>query len=167
VLTGGIDGKTEESIDFKRMVHGIHAGQADKGGFRTKGLVVYGFGNTANDFSSVVFPGKLSDCATCHVGNSYQIAGPWLAPTASGILGSTINSGASTTDASDNLRISPTAAVCSSCHDNSVAQLHMQDASTGGTFSATQATLKTNVENCGFCHGDGHLFDVKTVHGVK
>ena len=56
MLTGGIDGKAEESIDFKRMVHGIHAGQADKGGFRTKGLVVYGFGGSVNDFSEVRYP---------------------------------------------------------------------------------------------------------------
>ena len=44
----------------------------------------------------------------------------------------------------------------------------MQDPSTGGNFSATESTLKaTVVENCAFCHGDGRLFDVKTVHGVK
>src|SRR5207237_4310761 len=79
VLTGGVDGKAEESIDFKRMIHGIHAGQADKGGFRTQGITVYGFGGSVNDFSDVVFPGKLNDCATCHVGNSYQVTGPCLA----------------------------------------------------------------------------------------
>ena len=44
----------------------------------------------------------------------------------------------------------------------------MQDASTGGNFSATQATLNTLVvENCTFCHGDGRVFDVKSVHGIK
>jgi len=168
VLTGGVDGKLEESIDFKRLIHGLHAGQADKGGFRGKGLTVYGFGGSVNDFSSVVFPARLQDCATCHVGNSYQIAGTWLEPTANGILGSTVSTGASTTDASDNLRISPTVAVCSSCHDGAVAKLHMEDAASGGTFAATQATLKASVaENCAFCHGEGRLFDVKTVHGVK
>ena len=150
------------------MIHGIHAGQADKGGFRNKGLTVYGFGGSVNDFASVVFPGKLKDCATCHVGNSYQVTGPWLAPTDNGILGSTISSATSMTDSADNLRISPTAAVCSSCHDGSVAKLHMQDPSSGGNLSATESTLKTMVvENCAFCHGDGRVFDVKTVHGVK
>jgi len=168
VLTGGVDGKLEEAIDFKTMVHGIHAGQADKGGFRTKGITVYGFGNSVNDFSDVVFPGRLGDCATCHIGNSYQVTGAWLAPTANGIGGTTISSGASAADDSDNLRISPTAAVCSSCHDGAVAKLHMQDPSSGGNFSATQATLSSSVvESCSFCHGDGRLFDVKTVHRVK
>jgi formate-dependent nitrite reductase cytochrome c552 subunit len=96
------------------------------------------------------------------------VAGIWNAPTANGILGTTFSSAASTTDAADNLRISPTAAVCSSCHDGAVARLHMQDPSSGGSFSATEATLKsTVVENCAFCHGDGRVFDVKTVHKVK
>ena len=168
VLTGGVDGKLEESIDFKTMIHGIHAGEAGNGGFRTKGITVYGFGGSVNDFSKVVFPGKLNDCANCHVGVSYQLAGIWTSPTANGILGNTINSATSWTDASDNLRISPTAAVCASCHDGAVAKLHMQDPGSGGNFSATQATLiGTVVEGCTICHGEGRVFDVKKVHGVK
>jgi OmcA/MtrC family decaheme c-type cytochrome len=168
VLTGGADGKLEEAIDFKVMIHGIHAGQADKGGFRTQGLTVYGFGGSVNDFSDIVFPGKLKDCTTCHVGTSYALTELWLTPTANGVLGTTTSTAASTTDATDNLRMSPTVAVCSSCHDNSVARLHMQDPSSGGSFSATQSTLNTLVvENCTFCHGDGRVFDVKTVHGIK
>lgn len=166
--SGAVDGKAEESIDMKTMIHGIHAGQSDKGGMRTKGLVVYGFGGSVNDFSDVVFPGKLNDCSNCHTGASYQITGIWTAPTANGILGSTINSGASTTDPADNLRISPTAAVCSSCHDNAVARLHMQDPGSGGSFSSTQAALNASAgEGCYICHGAGRVFDVKTVHGVK
>ena len=165
---GGTDGKAEEAIDFKRMIHAIHAGQSDKGGFRTKGIVVYGFGGSVNDFSEVVFPGKLSNCETCHTGTSYQLTGAWATPIASGILGSTISTGASSTDPTDNLRISPTAAVCSSCHDSDTAKTHMQDAFNGGNFSATQATLAAgSAENCTFCHGSGRLLDVKTVHGIK
>jgi len=163
-----IDGKAEESIDLKRMIHAIHAGQSGKGGFRTKGIVVYGFGNTANDFSNVVFPGKLSNCETCHTPSSYQLTGTWATPTASGILASTIGTGASTTDPTDNLRISPTAAVCSSCHDSDTAKAHMQDAFNGGVFSATQATINAGTgENCTFCHGPGRALDVKSVHGIK
>jgi OmcA/MtrC family decaheme c-type cytochrome len=165
---GGVDGKAEESVDFKSMIHGIHAGQAGKGGFRAKGLTVYGFGASVNDFSGVAFPGKLNDCSTCHVGNTYQLAGAWAAPTANGILGTTVASGASALDPTDNLRTSPTVAVCASCHDNAVARLHMQDPGSGGTFSATQANLNAGAgEGCTLCHGDGKVLDVKTVHGVK
>lgn len=167
VLTGGVDGKLEESIDFKTMIHAIHAGQASNGGFRTKGITVYGFGGSVNDFSKVVFPGKLNDCAACHAGTSYQLAGTWAAPTANGILGSTIGRGADPKDPTDNLRISPTAAVCSSCHDSASVKLHMQDTFPGGQFSATQAAIAAAPEACAFCHGAGKVLDVKTVHGVK
>jgi OmcA/MtrC family decaheme c-type cytochrome len=168
VLTGGTDGKLEESIDFKTMIHAIHAGQASKGGFRTTGITIYGFGGSVNDFSTVVFPGKLNNCTACHTASSYLLAGTWATPTASKILGTTVSSGASTTLSTDNLRISPTAAVCSSCHDSASANLHMRDAFNGGIFSATQATIAAAAEeNCSFCHGSGRVLDVKTVHGVK
>ena len=168
VLTGGTDGKLEESIDFKRMIHAIHAGQSDKGGFRTKGITIYGFGGSVNDFSTVVFPGKLNDCAMCHAGTSYQLTGIWAAPTASGILGSTISTGASATDPADNLRISPTAAVCSSCHDSAVTKTHMQDAFNAANFSVTQTAINASApEACSFCHGPGRVLDVKVVHGVQ
>lgn len=162
------DGKAEESIDFKTMIHGLHAGAKSHGGMREKGLVVYGFGGSVNDFSHVVFPGWLDDCSTCHVGNSYQLGGSWAAPSAAGIQGSTVASGASAADPADNLRISPTAAVCSSCHDSAVARLHMQDPANGGRFGATQAELATgNGEGCVLCHGAGRVFDVKIVHRTR
>lgn len=153
--TVALDGKNEESIDFKTMIHAIHAGESDKGGFRTKGITIYGFGGSVNDFSGVVFPGKLNDCSNCHAGTSYQLTGIWAAPAANGILGTT-------TSTTNNLRTSPTAAVCSSCHDSAVAKNHMQDPNMGGSFSVGQAT-----EHCILCHGVGSFLDVQTVHGVK
>ena len=168
VLTGGVDGKLEESIDFKRMIHAIHAGQADKGGFRTKGLVVYGFGGSVNDFSSVVFPGVLSNCNTCHVNNSYQLTGRWAAPKANGILGSTISTGASATDPADNVRITPTAAVCSSCHDSSATAAHIVNpfGFPGGSFTDTNGAAPE--EGCSpLCHGPGGVRDISVVHRVK
>ncbi len=162
------DGKNEESIDFKTMIHAIHAGESDKGGFRTKGITIYGFGGSVNDFSGVVFPGKLNNCANCHAGTSYQLTGIWASPTAGGILGNTISTGASTTDATDNLRISPTAAVCTSCHDDATTKIHIQDASVGGgTFSALQSTIAGSAEQCVLCHGPGQFVDVQVVHGVQ
>ncbi len=167
-LTGGTDGKLEESIDFKTMVHAIHAGQTSNGGFRTKGITVYGFGGSVNDYSKVVFPAKLNNCTACHTSSSYMLTGVWATPTASKILGTTTGSGASTTLSADNLRTSPTAAVCSSCHDGATAKIHMQDAFNGGLFSVTQAAIAAAPEeNCSFCHGSGKSFDVKTAHRVQ
>jgi OmcA/MtrC family decaheme c-type cytochrome len=159
------DGKTEESIDFKRMIHAIHAGQASNGGFRETGIVIYGFGGRANDFSKVVFPGKLNNCTACHTDTSYLLSGAWAQPSANGILGSAIDTGASATDPTDNVRISPIAAVCSSCHDSAVAKLHMEDPGSGGNFSVLSGTPVS--ESCALCHGVGRVLDVKTVHGVQ
>ena len=165
---GGVDGKLEESIDFKTMVHAIHAGQKSNGGTREKGIVIYGFGGSVHDFSKVVFPGELKDCSACHAGDSYRLTGNWTSPTASGILGNTISTAASATNPAVNLRISPTAAVCSSCHDSDGARLHMESPTGGANFSATQAQLDGALgEICSICHGLGKSYDVKTVHGVK
>ncbi|HYA37902.1 MAG TPA: OmcA/MtrC family decaheme c-type cytochrome [Candidatus Methylomirabilis sp.] len=187
LVTDTLDGKKEEAIDFKRMIHGIHAGAttlysgAAGHGFRTKGLVVWGYpgagsttppGCTAptylcqNDFSDTRFPGILNNCTTCHTSTSYQLTGIWDSPTTSGILASTIDSGPNLTDPSDDLNISPTAAACSSCHDDPAAQVHMTQVGSA-VFSATQATVNTNIETCSICHGPGNTADVKTVHGVK
>ena len=179
--TGTIDNKREESIDFKRMIHGIHSA-----GFRNTGLVVYGFFSapaTENpvDFSDVRFPGILSDCTTCHTNaadapayGTYELQGIWEAPTLSGILGSTVDHGASLTDQSDDLNISPIAAVCSSCHDGDLQKTHMR--SNGAVFSddgssSTQANILANTilgigESCPLCHGPGTLMDVKAAHNV-
>jgi OmcA/MtrC family decaheme c-type cytochrome len=185
--TLSLDGKAEEAIDFKRLIHGVHAAAktdytgAAAEGFRNKGLVIYGFNSSVNDFSHVRFPGILNDCLTCHVtptGNnrgSYELAGKWEVPTASGILGSTISTVPDLTgvyatqlaDQTDDLNITPTAAVCSSCHDSATAKSHMQ--LNGALFAATQAVINTGVtlEACAICHGPGRLADLKVVHGIQ
>jgi hypothetical protein len=83
------------------------------------------------------------------------------------VLGTSVASGVSPTDPADNLRHSPTAAVCSSCHDNDVAKAHMSDPVNGGSFSATQAAINAKTETCEMCHGVGSVLDVKTVHGAN
>jgi OmcA/MtrC family decaheme c-type cytochrome len=163
---GTLDNKKEESIDFKRMIHGIHAA-----GMRVNGLVVYGFFSapaTENpvDFRDVRFPGILNNCTACHTTSSYQLSGVWVSPTQSGILGSTIDHGASLTDPADDLNISPTAGACSSCHDDALSQTHMTQVG-GAAFAALESTINTNLETCSICHGPGNIADVKTVHGVK
>ncbi|MGZ8267382.1 MAG: multiheme c-type cytochrome, partial [Burkholderiales bacterium] len=168
VLTGGVDGKLEESIDFRTMIHAIHAGQTGKGGFRTKGITIYGFGGSVNDYSGVVFPGVLSNCTSCHTATSYLLSGAFGSPTASGLFGTTTSTAGSATDPADNLRTTATAAVCASCHDSDIARLHMQDAFNAGRFGVTQAQINAGTqEACTFCHGPGKALDVKTVHGVK
>ncbi len=147
-----LDGKKEESINFKTMIHGIHSA-----GFREKGIVIYGFGNTANDFSGVRFPGILNNCQTCHKPNTFTL------PLASGVLATTIDTGASRTDPNDDINVTPTAAACSACHDGSLAKTHMEQ--NGASFSMV-GDPGTYDETCAICHGPGRLADVAEVHHV-
>jgi OmcA/MtrC family decaheme c-type cytochrome len=185
-----LDGKKEESIDFKRMIHGIHAGAQvnylgePEHGFRSKGYVVFGYSGNPTDFSEVRFPeGVLNLCDTCHVDDTYTLedrsgdgGADWEQPTQDGILATTIDTApnavdqasfdAGLLDQADDLNISPTAAVCSACHDDGPALSHME-ATGAALFSDTQAMIDTNYEACEVCHGGGKDFDVEQVHGVE
>ena len=188
LLTGGIDGKNEEAIDFKRLIHGIHAAakQHYNGtpahGFREQGLVIYGFGGNANDFSDVRFPGVLSNCEACHLPDTYKLTdrsaaggANWEIPAQSGVQGSTISTiplavdaasvATGLADRSDDLKISPTAAVCSSCHDGLLPQTHMT--LNGALFGITQNAIVNNYETCAVCHGPGKIASVEYVHSPQ
>ncbi len=197
-----LDGKQEESVDFKRLIHGVHAAAAtnydgtEAHGFRAVGMVVYGYRGSEHDYSHLRFPGVLSKCDTCHleagesgaVYDTYVLAdhsadgGPnWHAPAQNGIIGSTVHSypsadpgispGTTVTldealaDQTDDLKHSPTAAVCSACHDGTLPVLHMQ--LTGNAlFGASVDAVAGNVELCAECHGSGKLWDVELVHSA-
>ena len=175
----------EASIDFKRLIHAIHGSSE-----RTNPLIVWGYPGAGNiiggadcsaapwscrhDFSDVRFPGIVRDCATCHTGSTYALSGNWELPTQSGILASTASilgdvlvSDPSIPDPSDDRNISPSTAVCSSCHDSDLALAHMNQIG-GATFSALQSAIDVGtLEQCAICHGPGTVADVKVVHGVK
>jgi OmcA/MtrC family decaheme c-type cytochrome len=139
-----------EPIDLKSMIHGIHGA-----GFREEALVIRG---DPFDTDVVHFPGEIADCHTCHVNDSFTL------PLGSNVLASTRDMGTVLSDPSDDLMITPTAAVCSSCHDTSLAQSHMEQ--NGADFSATEATIAAGVstETCTICHGEGRQADVQSVH---
>ncbi len=158
----------EESIDFKRMVHGIHAG-----GVRTNPLVIIGRNGSVNDFSRVRFPGELRDCLKCHtdVGGKGTFELPLKTS-----LGSTINTrsvlstpaanGYVDVDPSDDLKITPIAAVCSGCHDKAEVKSHM--VRMGASFGTLQSAINDGKvrERCAECHGPGKPKDVRRVHEV-
>ena len=58
---------TPESIDFKVMIHKIHRGRHLPSVGEGTPYVVYGFGNTAHDYSGVGFPRQIDRCDTCHL----------------------------------------------------------------------------------------------------
>jgi OmcA/MtrC family decaheme c-type cytochrome len=124
-----VDGKAEEAIDFKRMIHQIHSGAELE-----NGIVIYGFGSSVNDFSDVEFIGNRENCETCHLPGTYSTEA------ARARLASTIDTGADRADPTDDLNISQTAAVCSSCHDDDLAKNHM--VGFGASFMALESDIR-------------------------
>ncbi|NMH66660.1 OmcA/MtrC family decaheme c-type cytochrome [Shewanella salipaludis] len=152
-----LDGLKERSIDFKRLIHGIHGAAK-----RENDFIVYGFGNSVHNFGEVSFPGIISNCETCHVDEAYKL------PLAPGVLASTLDTGPLLADPSDDVNVSPSAAVCSSCHDSILAKAHMTQ-NGGASFDTSQADIDnfSVIETCQYCHGAGGIADVKTVHKIQ
>lgn len=155
--SGTADSRVEQAIDFKYMIHAIHAANT----------VVWGFGfpGTEHDFTDVAFPDpQLENCTACHIADTYYPLD------ADAVLGTTISSAGDIADPDDNVRITPTTAVCSACHvpdserDDSTsthaAKVHMEQ--NGGDFNLTPSESIT--ETCSICHGPGRLADIETVH---
>jgi len=136
------DGKKEETIDFKVLIHAIHGAAK-----RPEPFVVWGYGSTEHVFGpeEVTFPGILSRCDACHSDDSYTL------PLAPGVLGTTIDtapdaamradaSDEALNDPDDDLNVSPTAAVCSACHSAQVAKAHMEH--NGASFEVRQSQIE-------------------------
>ena len=132
-----LDNKTEESVDFKKLIHGIHGA-----GFSGQGPVIYGFGGTANDFRKAVFPGNdacrnnpsfclVNNCEICHNAGTYSAG---FAP-----ANGTTTSTATLADPSTYLRTTRTTATCSACHAQSLTVDHMLQ--NGGHFDLTQPQI--------------------------
>jgi OmcA/MtrC family decaheme c-type cytochrome len=152
------DGKREESIDFKTMIHAIHAPA-----IRENPLQIVGFGGFSThvyDETAVHYPGDLANCTTCHTEEGYTL------PLAAGVLGTTVDTGGDVQDPADDTVVSPTSAVCSSCHDDQTARAHMT--TNGGSFGTTQAAIDGGevIEQCSVCHGAGSEFDVAVEHDI-
>jgi OmcA/MtrC family decaheme c-type cytochrome len=149
------DGKREETIDFKQLIHGLHAS-----GFREKPMEVVGFGGFSIhvfDEEHVQFPGHLNNCENCHINDSYML------PLDDNVEATTIDTGADRADPADDIMVTPMTSVCSSCHDDDLSASHMIQ--NGGDFSATASGTAT-FETCAICHGEGGIADLKVVHGL-
>jgi OmcA/MtrC family decaheme c-type cytochrome len=152
------DGKDEESLDFKRMIHGIHAAAIRENALQIVGF--RGFTTYVYDEEEVQFPGDISNCLGCHTDDGYTL------PLPDGVLGTTIDTGSNHESPVDDTVITPVTAVCSSCHDGQTAAAHMQG--NGGSFSTSQAAIDSGevVETCDVCHGSGRDADVAVKHNV-
>jgi OmcA/MtrC family decaheme c-type cytochrome len=149
-------GADDQTIDFKRMIHAMHASGTIGAPFE-----VCGFGNRAHSFD-YVYPGRLNNCEGCHLADTYYPVD------AAQVLGTTIDVNDPATP-TDDLVFSPNASVCSACHIEPGDIVHME--LNGGDFSATKAAdgslVSSEVEQCAICHGPGRALDVKVVHEVE
>ena len=148
-------GPDDNSIDFKHMIHGIHAS-----GELGKPYEVCGFGNSVHIFD-FVYPGRLNNCEGCHLADTYY-------PVDSAeVFGTTfdVNDPAILTD--DRV-VSANVSICSACHFDELDTAHMRQ--NGGDFDATKAAdgvlISSQIETCDVCHGPGRTADVKEMHEV-
>lgn len=125
---GEHDGLFEESEDFKRLIHAVHASAA---GERMDPIQARG-----EYFAGGSWPGVLDNCNTCHVDDSFVLDG-----LPDGMIGSTALTGdwgndhltlgdTDIHDLSNHRKMSPIASVCTSCHDlgRGTQDLHRQEA---------------------------------------
>ena len=127
-----------QGIHFKYHIHRIHRGE-----HLSRPHIVEG-----ENFAHVRFPGDLRDCATCHDGDTYEIANeagefpllPDLLPTVVPVPPEFF------------APLPPISGACLGCHDSQAAAAHAytQTAPFG--------------ESCGACHGRGAEFAVAKVH---
>ncbi len=137
-----VDGKVEESIDFKYMIHAIHAGSADAHGYRETGIVVYGYHSSINDYSHVALPAgtdNLRYCFGCHNNGAFAL------PLNEDVLPTTILTKTELDNPDDDVNITPMTAVCASCHDGIEAKTHMSEY--GGVFDFVAFVEETVTED--------------------
>ncbi len=172
------------------MIHGIHAGRERVTPFqdaRDRTSTTSGGAIQLLDFRRMDFPGKLNNCETCHVTAAssdqktynYVPAGTLVstyesidAAYAAGIAGGTATTALAktalnTVNTTDTV-ITPFAAACVSCHDNTPAKAHISI--NGGAVNVTRAAAQPtprpleDVESCAVCHGPGRDFDTEKMH---
>ncbi len=153
-----------ETVDFKRMIHKIHAGDELSRTYILGGFPAPSAANPAGtpiNFAEVRYPAPLAKCDTCHANDSNRL------PLAEGVRPSTLEIRTCTEDpAADTndlcetafwqrteILMPPTTSVCTSCHDTPDVMAHAELNTTGA-----------GIEACATCHGPGSIYDADIFH---
>ena len=138
-----VDGDSGNNVDMKRLIHNIHSGRDD--------YQIVGYGGRVHDWSDLVWPQDVRNCATCHD-----------------------ESDADTPQAS-NYRLVPNRAACGTCHyddgtpGNGEHEYAIEDGTHPGGF------VFSDDSQCVDCHGpngtvtnsDGRLVQVPVAHEIR
>lgn len=135
MVADATDNPSTATADFKHLIHGIHSGNRE-------------------GYESTNYPGDIGNCTQCHTQDD-GIATVAL-PLYAGVKPLAI---------AGDLYISPTAAICSDCHNSDTAKNHMIQQ--GAVFMGTQSDATSGTESCTTCHGQGAPADVLKVHPIK
>ena len=136
-----IDEATGLTVDFKFMVHKIHAGKF----LKEKNGEDYKVQDAS--FAEVGFPANLRNCAKCHDSSTKNAAGNPLNPQG------------------DNWKTKPSKEVCLSCHASAAGStwnaIHVTSLKLGASASAISNAA------CADCHGAGKTWNPEQVHWIQ
>lgn len=128
------DQKPDMTIQMAYMIHRIHTGEDSP-----SEIVIYGHGNSRNDFGEVRYPGDTRNCNACHVNGSEEL------PLSESLLD--VNNPRGLLNP-----MGPATAACTGCHTSTPAASH-----------ALSNTTQLG-EACAACHRTGYEFGVPKIH---
>ena len=156
-----------ETLDFRHMLHKIHAGTS-----LTEPFVIGGFPlptvanpkGTPNNFAADRYPRPLTDCQACHTSKNWTLpltASTAYLPSTSQLMSCSEPLGSNPTNYCDSpdwtvtttTLTPPQTSACTSCHDAPYTLAHAQ-----------LNTTLDGVETCATCHGAGMVEDVTLFH---
>ena len=163
-------GTPDNPIDFKRMIHEIHA-SGDPYAYGTTGVTICGFGGRATVFK-VLYPSDgnaaLANCTACHESGTYYPS------QAANAQFTTINAPSTALQSvAGGVAISPVASACSACHTATEDLEHMEQNGANTVLNPATKVAPTasnpngspaNTETCSLCHDAGGVADVAVVH---
>jgi len=193
---GEYDGKKEESKDFKRMVHAIHASAKRETGYQLRSTV-FGVNTRAEEKALTTdtliarnshFPTgrSVGNCAACHVKTGPAADAPYtfeLSALPDTLMGSSVRTGLHPEGdvpsaagaypglaADMNLLANHTkfSPIMSTCTScHDSAAVRTHTQNMGASEHASFSNPDPDGEMCRFCHGPGGVRDIRSVHPVK